>query len=163
MKNERKLREWATPITIGAFALSAITGIMLFFKAELSLVKPLHEWLSWLLVAGATLHLITNWRSTVQYASKPIGKGVLIFFLLLICVSFIPLGGKQGGNPVKRIADTMIQNPLHEVAQVANHEPGEAMNILQSRGIYTESKEQTIQEIAAKNHKSPMVVLDAIF
>ena len=163
MKSERKLREWATPITIGAFALSAITGIMLFFKAELGLAKPLHEWLSWLLVAGATLHLITNWRSTVQYVSKPIGKGVLTFFLLLICVSFIPLGGKQGGNPVKRIADTLIQNPLYEVAQVANHKPDEAMSILQSRGIYVESKEQNIQEIAAKNNKSPLEVLSMIF
>jgi len=163
MKNRSNLREWATPITIGAFALSAITGIMLFFKIQLGLVKPAHEWLSWLLVVGTILHLIANWQAFVLYISKPVGKGILIFFTLLICVSFLPLGGEHGGNPVKRIADTLIQNPLWEVAQAANHSPDEAMNILQSKGLHIESNKQTIREIAMKNNISPMDVLNVIF
>lgn len=163
MKSESKMREWATPITIGAFALSAVTGIMLFFKVELGLIKPIHEWLSWLLVVGTIFHLITNWKASVQYISKPIGKGILIFFIVLICLSFIPLGRESKRNPVKRMHDTLIQNPLSAVAQIAEHNPDEVINILKSKGISIEGKEQTIREIASKNNKPPMDVLDVIF
>ena len=163
MKSEFKLREWATPITIGAFALSAVTGIMLFFRIELGLIKPVHEWLSWLLVIGTIFHLIANWKASIKYISKPIGKGILIFFLVLICVAFIPLGGKSKGSPEKRMVRNLIQNPLSEVALIAEHNPDEAINILKSKGINIDNKEQTIQDIAAKNKKSPMDVLGIIF
>lgn len=164
MKNESKLREWVTPLTIGAFSLSAATGIMLFFKVELSLVKPVHEWLSWLLVIGTALHLAVNWHPTVRYISKPIGAGILLIFLLLICVSFVPLGGgKRGGNPFIRITDNLAQAPLSTVAQVAKHGDQEVMDILKSQGIRAEGKDQTIREIATQNNKSPVEVLFVIF
>jgi len=163
MKRDSKLREWATPITIGAFALSAITGIMLFFKVQLGLVKPIHEWLSWLLVIGTIFHIIANRYFFMKYFSKPVGRGILILFFLLICVSMFPLENKHGRHPFAKIADTLIQSPLSAVAQIANHEPDEAINILRSKGIYTESKDQTIQEIATKNNSQPLRVLDLIF
>jgi len=53
MNDQNKMREWATPVTIGAFGLIALTGVMLFFKVQYGMVKPVHEWLSWLLVIGA--------------------------------------------------------------------------------------------------------------
>ena len=67
MKNVSRMRKWATPITIGAFILSAATGIMLFFKLDLGLTKVVHEWLSWLLVAGTIFHVIANWRFMTSY------------------------------------------------------------------------------------------------
>ena len=76
----RHMHEWATPLTIGAFALSAFTGILLFFKIHLGLIKQAHEWLSWLLVFGTLCHLMVNWRSTVRYFSKPVGRGILFVF-----------------------------------------------------------------------------------
>ena len=45
-------REWATPITIGAFLLSAVTGVLLFFHLDSGLNKLAHEWLSWVLLAA---------------------------------------------------------------------------------------------------------------
>ncbi|MEN6422183.1 MAG: DUF4405 domain-containing protein [Smithella sp.] len=164
MKTEN-LREWATPMTIGAFVLTAATGIMLFFKIELGSVKLVHEWLSWLLVIGTITHLIANWRASVRYLSKPLGKVILISFLLLTCVSFLPLNveGHNSGHPLKRISDTLIQTSLQEVAQVANHTPEEATDILQSKGIAIDGQDQTISEIATRNRTSPLLVLDAIF
>lgn len=46
-------REWATPLTIGIFTLMAVTGILMFFHLDKGLNKTAHEWLGWLLVAGA--------------------------------------------------------------------------------------------------------------
>jgi len=163
MQGKSKLREWATPIIIGAFALSAVTGVMLFFKIQLGFVKPVHEWLSWLLVIGAILHMIVNRPFFMKYISKPVGRSILIFFFLLICVSMLPLDDKQRRHPFAKIADTLINSPLLAVAKVANHEPDEVISILKSNGIYTDSKDQTIREIAMKNDKDPLRILDSIF
>ena len=76
--------------TVGAMAIHALSeavGVMLFFKVDLGLAEPLHECLSWLLVFGALFHLIANWRPTLRYVSEPVGKGILIFFFLLIIYS----------------------------------------------------------------------------
>lgn len=163
MKNGKELREWVTPFTIGAFALSAVTGIMLFFKIESGLIKPVHEWLSWLLVFGAIFHVIANWRPTVKCVSKPAGKAILIFFLLLICISFLPLSGNHERRHLKKISYVLTQSSLSEVAQAANHKPDEAMNILKSKGIYIENETQTVREIAERNNKASMDILDIIF
>lgn len=165
MKIENQLREWATPLTIGAFILTAVTGIMLFFKVEPGSVKQVHEWFSWLLVIGTIFHLIANWRASVRYLSKPLGKVILIFFIVLTGASFLPLHGNEhnSGHPLKRISETLIQSPLQEVTQVANHTPEEVTDLLKSKGIAIDSQDQTIREIAARNRTSPLLVLDAIF
>ncbi len=158
MKIVRELHEWVTPITIGAFALSAVTGIMLFFKVQLGLVKPIHEWLSWLLVIGTIFHGIVNRQLFMKYISKPVGRGILIFFFLLICISMLPLGNRQK-HPLAKVSDAVIQSPLWKVEQIANQEQGEAMNILKSKGISVERRDQTIKEIAASNRTSPLHIL----
>ncbi len=168
MKNDFDLRKWATPVTIGAFALSAVTGILLFFNVRTGMVKPVHEWLSWLLVVGTMFHAIINRHGLMKYLSKPLGRGIMIFFALLICASLLPLGEGQGksnsrGNPLARATDSLIRSPLTEVAQIADHEADEAVGLLKSKGINVERKDQTIQEIAAENRVNPLRVLDAIF
>jgi hypothetical protein len=57
----------------------------------------------------------------------------------------------------------LTKAPLSEVAQVANHQLDEIMNILKSSGIQIEDKEQTIWDIAIKNQKSSMDILNVVF
>jgi hypothetical protein len=45
-------RERVTPIAAGAFLLSAITGVLIFFHVDSGLSKLAHEWLSWALLGG---------------------------------------------------------------------------------------------------------------
>ncbi|MGE4559235.1 MAG: DUF4405 domain-containing protein, partial [Desulfobulbus sp.] len=85
-------REWITPFTLGAFLLSALTGILLFFKVHIGLVKPVHEWLSWLLVIAAALHILLNYRPLMKTLTQPLGKILMVIFVLLIGASFLPLG-----------------------------------------------------------------------
>ncbi|SEM37786.1 hypothetical protein SAMN04489760_11264 [Syntrophus gentianae] len=163
MKRDIKLRKWATPLTIGAFALSAVTGILLFFKIHIGLVKPVHEWLSWLLVLGAIFHTIANHSFFMRYLAQPVGRGILIVFGLLICLSFFPLNNNGDRNPYAKMSNALSQSSLSAVAKIAHHEPEEAVNILRAKGIYPDSKDQTIQEIAAKNNSQPLRVLSLIF
>ena len=53
-------REWATPVAAGAFLLSAVTGVLIFFHIDISLNKFVHEWLSWTLLGAVALHLAAN-------------------------------------------------------------------------------------------------------
>lgn len=163
MTNKNRLREWVTPAVVGAFALSAVTGVMLFFKVKLGLIKPFHEWLSWLLVAGVIVHIIINRNLLIKYISKPVAKGILFLFLVLICLSFLPLSNKKDGPPFVRISNALTQAPLSEVAKIAKHEPDEVINILKSKGIHVESYGQTIHDISLKNNKSPLSILGFIF
>jgi len=162
MKNE-SLRKWATPVTTGAFALSAVTGILLFFHVQIGMVKVAHEWLSWIFVLGAIFHVILNRQVFMKYFSKPIARGIMIVFLVLICASLLPLGGGQRKSPVAKVTDSVVKSPLTEVAQISNRQPDEAVNALRARGISVDRTDQTIQDIAAQNHMNPVRVLDAIF
>jgi hypothetical protein len=163
MANKNKLREWATPLTMGAFFLSGSTGILHFFKVNLPLVTPVHEWLSWLLVIGTLLHIVANWRVSLHYALKPLGRGILILFLLLICVSVIPFEGISEHNPAMKAVGAMMAAPLEAVAPIAGHKGDEMIAILESKGMRAANKGQTIAEIAKTNRTHPIHVLDAIF
>lgn len=163
MINNQKVRVWATPLTIGAFALSAITGVMIFFHLNFGLIKIAHEWFSWFLVLGGLFHVIGSWQSFVQYFSKPVGKAIITIFVLLIMVSFLPLGKPNKEMPPARMSKALLQSPFATVAVAAGHQTEELMKELRSNNIHIERKEETIQEIAARNNKRGVDILDMIF
>ncbi len=164
INNRNRMREWATPFTIGAFALTAITGILLFFKVNFGLIKPAHEWLSWLLVFGTAFHLVVHWRPTLQYFTRPQGKGILFVFSLLICASFLPVGG--GGNrkhPSNAVAEALLHVPLSTVALAANHSLDETREMLKAQGGILTDRVQTVQEVAGGDNKRAMELLTVLF
>ena len=65
--NLQTLRPWATPLTIGSFALMATTGILMFFHLDSGLNKVAHEWLGWAMVAGVALHATVNWAALKRH------------------------------------------------------------------------------------------------
>lgn len=163
MINNQKVRVWATPLTIGAFALSAITGVMIFFHLNFGLIKVAHEWFSWFLVLGGLFHVIGSWQSFVQYFAKPAGKTIITVFVLLIIASFLPLGKQDKGGSPTRMSRALLQAPFVAVALVAEHQPEELMRELRLNGIYIERKEETVQEIAVRNNKRGVDILNMIF
>lgn len=79
-------RSWATPLTVGAFPLISVTGILMFFHLETGLSKAAHEWLGWFLVAGVAAHLWLNGRAFTTYFKRPaavaiMGAGALVLLL----------------------------------------------------------------------------------
>ena len=97
------IRAWATPLTIGAFLLSGVTGILMFFHLDSGLNKAAHEWLSWALVAGVGLHLAANFRAFKGYLKRPRAMAVVAAFAVLLGVSFLPLAGEGRGSPVAAV------------------------------------------------------------
>jgi hypothetical protein len=163
MKRLSKMRTWATPITIGAFILTAVTGIMLFFKLNLGMAKVVHEWLSWLLVAGTIFHVIANWKFMTNYLGSHLGRGIIAVFIIITAACLIPFGDSQGGHPHNRTSEALVRSPLSSVAMVAGHKPGEAVSMLQANGIRIEGNDQSIAEIARVNGKAPVDILNIVF
>jgi hypothetical protein len=55
-------RFWASSFAIGAFILSAITGLLLFFNVVVGISPSINVWLSSLFVIAVILHTVINWK-----------------------------------------------------------------------------------------------------
>ena len=157
------LKSWATPAIIAGFTISAVTGLLIFFHVTPGLVKPVHEWLSWALVAAAVIHTVANWRQFKGYfAQKPgiaiIATGVLITFATLLA----PASGPSG-NPVKKISKALTLAPLESVAAVARITPDEAIKTLEKNGLKVTGSTESIREIALQNSRKENDVLFLLF
>lgn len=110
-------REWATPLTIGAFALMATTGNLMFFNLDSRLNKTAHEWLGWVMVTGVVLHASVNWLSLKRYfTGKGPARAILVASVVLIASSFVQLAGDGDGPPPFLAARAVLSAPLATVA-----------------------------------------------
>ena len=162
-----RIRKWATPLTTGAFALSAISGVMIFFHVSSAPVKVIHEWGSWLLVIGGLLHVAGSWQSFVRYFSRPAARTIMIVFAAVIVASFLTLGSGAHGHG-RKLPPALLSRALPEasfatVAGVARHDPDELRKELESKGIVVRDREETIREIAWSNNKEDVEILNMIF
>lgn len=161
-RNRGQIRAWVTPLTIVSFVLTAVTGLMLLFKMQLGLIKPVHEWLSVFFVISAILHVALNWRPMVCCFSQPRGRAILAIFVLLICATFLIPEQDGGTIPPQKTIDLLQRSSLAAVAQAANRTPVEAVQLLERQGIHAEST-QSIGEIANAGGKKLGEVMSIVF
>ena len=141
-------RPWITPVVIGAFFLSAVTGVLMFFHLDSGLNKAAHEWLSWAMLIGVALHVLLNLPAFKRYFSQTAGKVVIGLFVLILALSFIPLGGsgaKEPGfaPPVRALA----QAPISVLAQVAGRSSEDVTAQLQAAGFTVTSDQQSVADL----------------
>lgn len=160
------LNRWATPLTIGAFIISAITGILIFFHINIGLVKPSHEWLSWLMVIGVGAHIAVNWRMFARYFSstKKLALGIILTCVALTVLSIAPLGGKNsnGRPPMVKAAEALNRAPLVQVAALVQQDPAALVAKLQAQNLQVNDTTQTLTQIAQANHTEAMKVLNVV-
>jgi hypothetical protein len=163
------LKSWATPLAVGAFTISGVTGLLIFFDLELGIVEPVHKWLSWLLVTGVILHLISNWKQFTGYFSKKPAIGIIGAALIVTIASVLPIfgkedEGKEGGKEKsgKVAAQLLESSSLETVALVIKTTPKALVEQLGKSGILVKDPSLTIQEIASNNGKNENAVLGVI-
>jgi hypothetical protein len=156
-------RNWITPITTGAFLLTAVTGILLFFHADTGLNKAVHEWLSWVFLIGAILHLTLNFAPFKKYLTQRKAQVLMGSFVLLLALSFIPIGGEEHHAPpfvppIKALANT----PLVTLAQVAQTSPEQLRERLADRGLAVTSDQQSISELVGNDFRDQVHLLEEL-
>lgn len=157
------LKSWATPLVISTFLVSAVTGILLFFHAGGGLVKPVHEWLGWVMIAGGLLHTVANWKTFTNYFSRKGALAIISAGLIITIASVtVPVKGKQG-NPSMRINRTLSNASVETLAPIVKLSPEQAIDKLEEQGIIVNDASQSIKEIATMNESKEQNVILALF
>lgn len=154
-------REWATPLTAGAFLLTAVTGVLMFFHLDSGLNKVAHEWLSLVFAAGVLLHVTVNFKAFKRYFSDKRGLGLMGVFALVLALSFIPAGGESKPGfamPLQKLAAA----PVTVLAEVAGVPPEEMLVRLNNAGAVLTSQEQSITDVTGDNLRQQIDVLNKV-
>lgn len=154
-------RDWATPLTVGAFFLSGITGILLFFHIDTGLNKEAHEWLGWALIIGVIFHSMANLQSFKRYFAKRNAQIIMGLFVVLFGLSFINLEEENKlpyFNTIKALSDT----PLENVAIIAKITPEETINRLSKAGFKVSSSKQKVSDIVGDDFRQQMKALNTV-
>lgn len=160
------IKTWATPLAIGSFIISAVTGLLIFFDIEMGAVEPVHKWLGWLLVGGVALHLLANWKAFTGYFSRKPALVITGVAALVTVSSLLPVFGEKeegGKHTVMAAAGALESSSLETVALVAKKTPEELAGLLSAKGISAVDKSMTLKEIAARNGKESRAVLALLF
>lgn len=155
-------RNWVTPITAGAFLLSAVTGVLIFFHADTGANKFVHEWLSWVLLAGVALHLLANLGGLKSHLASLRGRLLIGVFVLALLASFIPLGGTGGEPPFMLPIRALSAAPLTTLAEVAKVSPEQLRERLAQAGVQATSDSQSLSELVGPDMKKQMQVLRTV-
>jgi hypothetical protein len=156
-------RNWVTPVTAGAFLLSAVTGVLIFFHVDSGANKFVHEWLSWILLGGALLHTLANLNGLKAHLRSRRGQVLIGVFVVALVLSFIPLGGGKSEPPFMAPVRALGESNLVTLAQVAQVTPVELRNRLGKAGVHVDSDQQTLTELVGTDTRRQMQVLGKIF
>ncbi len=151
------LNRLATPLTLGLFAVSTISGVALFLHVGQGYFHEMHEWLSMLLLLPFVLHVWKNWNPLVLYAKR----GVLwlpVIASLVIAVPFAwpALSGKQqGGSPAIPMR-IMMKAPIADLAPLLKMTPDALQAALADKGYKAGSTQESIEKIAGENARAAL-------
>lgn len=157
------LRTWATPLTIGAFILMAVTGMLLFFEVSTGLNKAAHEWLSWAFVIGAAAHITINFTSIKRHLAVNSSRAIIGVFVLLLAGSFLSFGGGGGGSPVRAVMMGVSAAPLSSLAPVAGTTPDALVEKLRAAGYAVNDGTQSLRAIVGDEREDQNRALVLIF
>lgn len=161
-KSMKVQRNWVTPITAGAFLLSGVTGVLIFFHLETGANKFMHEWLSWVLLAGTALHVVANFAGFKFHLASLRGQMLIGVFALALLVSFIPVGNRLDEPPFIPPIRALAQAPLTTLALVANVTPEEMREKMIKEGLQPTSDQQSLSDLVGPDTEKQMHLLGRI-
>lgn len=88
--DESFVHKYATAATIGLFAITGITGLLLFFHLGVSFFKGIHEWLGVLFVVASIFHVVRNSGAFMRLMARP---STLVICGIVLVVSAMMLMG----------------------------------------------------------------------
>lgn len=92
-------RACLSPIVSIAFAVIAVTGLLLFFHIKNGAIMTLHEWVGWGFVIAGLLHVLLNWNPLLSYLKRRSALIAVGISLLTVVVLTVAGAAKQHGGP----------------------------------------------------------------
>ena len=156
-------RQWVTPLTAGAFLLSAVTGVLIFFHLDSGANKFVHEWLSWGLLAAAALHTVANFNGLKAHLSSRRGQALVAIFVLALGLSFIPLGNGRSEPPFMAPIRALGGADMTTLARVAQISPDQLRARLATAGVAVSDDGQTLAQLVGNDSRRQMQALNQVF
>lgn len=168
------LKKYATALIFWFFAISGITGILMFFHIEPFGIKLIHEWLGWVLVGAFVLHIARNWRPFLTYFQKlPIYVALVVAFVASgIVLAFT--GGDTGrpGGPIGpggppdmaafSVAAAVTALPLQQIAGLTGSSLDDLIAKIEAQGFVVSSPETTLDQITEGGQTSAASLLQQL-
>lgn len=143
------LRSWATPLVVGSFLLMGATGVAMFFHVETVLMKGLHEWAGWAMLAGGAAHLALNWRAFTTYVRRPLAGGIMGLGAVLLGVSLLPVVPEGGpSSTIEAMVETVGTAPVTVLAELTGQEVAAVVAELAQAGLPGAGPESTVAGLA---------------
>jgi hypothetical protein len=155
-------RDWVTPITMGAFGVLAVTGVLMFFHVKTALVEGVHEWLSWLLLAAVVGHAAVNWTGLRRHLAGWRARAALGIGAAVLAAAVLPIGPSGGKPPFVVPVQALADAPLPVLAQVAKTSPEQLRQRLRDAGLGPAGDADTVHSLAGNDLGRQMRVLSAV-
>ena len=159
-------REWATPLTMGSFALMAVTGLLMFFHWDMGLNKLAHEWLGWVMVIGVGLHAAANWLGFKRHVlSNRTGQITMAVCMVVLAASFFSLpGGKaKAPSPPVMAMRAVLNAPLTRVSALTGRPVEAVLASLREAGVSIDNANQSIASVTAGDRDRESAALRVLF
>lgn len=155
------LRTWSTPLTMGAFLLMAVTGVLMFFDVVPGYLSFAHEWFSWLFLLGAGAHMVVHVRPLARHLESRWGRGSVAVFALVTAISAFSFGRITAPQLKWPIVEALVGAPLSAVAGLTGTAPATVVGRLERHGIAA-TPDQSIRELAARSGEDEFHILGLI-
>jgi hypothetical protein len=156
------LRSWATPLTMGSFLLMGGTGVLMFFELDGGLTAVVHQWFSWLFLAGAASHVAANVRPFGKHLGARNGQVSVAVLAAVLVASYFSWGLVTGPQLKRPIERALVDAPLSALADVTRTPPEVLLQRLAAQGMVASGAE-SVRELSDKCGVDENRVLGTIF
>jgi hypothetical protein len=159
-------RDWATPLTMGSFALMGVTGILMFFHLDTGLNKLAHEWLGWVMVAGVALHSAVNWLAYKRHLLNNRSGRVIVGVSLAVLAAtfFIQQPGKEGGgSPPVMAMRAVLGSNLNQVAPLTGRDAATLQADLKAAGFAAEDPKAKLSALVGNDREQTGRLMGVLF
>lgn len=157
------LRAWATPLTIGAFILMGITGILMFFGLNSTLSRLAHEWLSWAFLAGVGIHVTSNFIDFKRYFRAAAALAIIGVFVAILSASILLGGAGVGEIPVREVLETVHGTSITKLASLVGETPDALSARIEAGGFEVDSPEQTLADLSGHDQAKALALIRIVF
>jgi len=159
MDRTMNIQKISTSLTIGAFIVVSITGLLLFFEISTGSIRATHEWMSLFFALTGLLHIYSHQKIFFRYFSNKYLYLILLGLILggvLFALSFNDI--YSSGAAFEKITNARI---VH-LAPIFDTSPDELVLKLKKAGVSTVSTELSLNEIAETNNIDVHEIMESL-
>lgn len=149
------LTRWGTTLIVWSYLVTAVTGVLLFYRIHTPPNEVLHIWIGMLMVVAFIPHIMRNWRTFLGYFRKPPMYAALAATAIISAAFAYPAvtqTGDRGGRPDFRamfaVSDALANAPVSDLAPFLHTDAQGVVARLNRLGLKVAGPDATLSEAA---------------